>query len=65
MPDLTWQKSSYSGHGNCLEVAHTGRFVLIRDSKHPQGSVLIVKPEAWQAFLADVKAGDFDERENE
>jgi hypothetical protein len=59
-----WRKSSRStGNGSqCVEVA--GRplrgAVAVRDSKDPDGPVLAVTPESWQAFTGQVKAGTFD-----
>ncbi|MDA5141911.1 DUF397 domain-containing protein [Streptomyces sp. AD681] len=49
---LRWFKSSYSGSegGNCVEVAVEPTATHIRDSKAPQGHV-IVGPGAWAAFL--------------
>jgi hypothetical protein len=46
----TWCKSSYSGNsGNCVEVAtKLPGAVAIRDSKDPNGSVLVVTREAWR-----------------
>jgi hypothetical protein len=61
--DLTsaaWRKSSYSGNdgGNCVEVARNlPGAVALRDSKDPNGPVLVVTPEDWQAFTAAAKAG--------
>ncbi|MER8105226.1 DUF397 domain-containing protein [Kitasatospora sp. NPDC094016] len=55
----SWRKSSYSGNqGNCVEVddAHPGR---VRDSKDPDGPVLVFPADAWTAFLTGIKAGDF------
>lgn len=53
--DLTraqWKKSSYSGNsGNCVEVADLGQAVAVRDSKEPQGAVLVVGREEWQRFI--------------
>ena len=50
-----WRKSSYSGgaSGNCVEVAHSpsGRAVGIRDTKNRESIVLVVTPDAWQAFM--------------
>lgn len=38
-----WKKSSYSGNsGNCVEVADLGTAVAVRDSKDPEGPVLVV-----------------------
>jgi hypothetical protein len=55
---VVWIKSSYSaGGGNdCLEVApgHP-TLVPVRDSKAPLGPKLVFRPEAWSAFVEDVK----------
>ncbi|NUV93584.1 DUF397 domain-containing protein [Streptomyces sp. KAI 90] len=53
-----WVKSSYSGEngGNCVEVAP--RFpgaVPVRDSKDPDGSVLVVGRSAWTVFIAALR----------
>jgi Domain of unknown function (DUF397) len=58
-----WRKSSYSGNGggNCVEVArHRPHVVAVRDSKNPNGSVLTLAPEDWQAFTGRVKTGQHD-----
>jgi Domain of unknown function (DUF397) len=49
-----WRKSSYSSQsGNCVEVAcNLPGLVAVRDSKAPDGTKLLVSPEAWRAFLA-------------
>jgi len=52
--DLTrvaWRTSSYSGSGNCVEVAVVPLSFAVRDSKDPAGAVLVFSPAAWQAFL--------------
>jgi len=49
----TWIKSSYSGEngGNCVEIAPGfPAMVPVRDSKDPDGPVLIVTHSAWAAF---------------
>jgi hypothetical protein len=49
-----WRKSSYSGDSGCVEfVPHRGG-VLVRDSKDPDGPVLVVPIAAWQAFLTQI-----------
>lgn len=53
-----WRKSSYSGggNGNCIEVndaASAG--VPVRDSKQPQGPVLVFGERSWAAFVAHVR----------
>lgn len=65
-----WRKSSYSANGgNCVEVAagvvrksgrKPGSVVMVRDSKDPQGPVLVFSLDEWRAFAAGVKAGEFD-----
>ncbi|MGA4849409.1 DUF397 domain-containing protein [Streptomyces sp. G5(2025)] len=59
-PDIIteFRKSSYSDQqGDCLEIAHTrtgGR--AVRDSKHRVGPALIFPLEAWDGFVAGIKA---------
>jgi hypothetical protein len=53
-----WRKSSYSGDGgsNCVEVADSGRRVLVRDTKQAAtGPVLEFSPAAWRSFAAKLK----------
>ncbi|MGK4584199.1 DUF397 domain-containing protein [Kitasatospora sp. HPMI-4] len=65
IPDLsaaTWRKSTYSNGdgGQCIEVADGfSGIVPVRDSKDPNGPALVFPAEAWSAFVAGVKAGDF------
>ncbi|WP_329569468.1 DUF397 domain-containing protein [Kitasatospora sp. NBC_01266] len=55
-----WRKSSYSsGNGQCVEVACLSALVSMRDSKDVGGPALLVRADAWSAFVAVVKAGDF------
>jgi hypothetical protein len=52
-----WRRSSFCGsNGHCVEVTrladgHAG----VRDSKDPQGPILRFTPEAWGAFLQDIR----------
>ncbi|MEU6604045.1 DUF397 domain-containing protein [Streptomyces shenzhenensis] len=52
-----WRKSSYSGSngGECVEVADLTAHVAVRDSKNPGAGRFAVAPEAWTAFLRDLK----------
>jgi hypothetical protein len=61
MTQPTWRKSSYSsGSDNCVELADVNVAVLVRDSKHPeQGHFTFTRTEI-AAFVAGVKAGQFD-----
>ncbi|WP_073928846.1 Scr1 family TA system antitoxin-like transcriptional regulator [Streptomyces sp. CB03911] len=56
-----WLKSSYSnGGGQCIEVAPGFDGVMpVRDSKDPEGPVLVFPAGAWQAFVAATARGEF------
>ncbi|MEU6850982.1 DUF397 domain-containing protein [Actinacidiphila alni] len=57
-----WRKSTYSGGegGECIEVADGFEGVMpVRDSKDPQGPVLVFPAAAWAAFVAGLKANRF------
>jgi hypothetical protein len=58
-----WRKSSRSsggGNGDCVEVADLGEVVAVRDSKHPEGTVLTFTVNEWKAFIERAKVGEFD-----
>jgi predicted secreted Zn-dependent protease len=57
---IVWRKSTTSMSGDCVEVARDGDMTLVRDSKDPRGPVLAFTAAEWAAFLAGVKAGEFD-----
>jgi hypothetical protein len=59
MPELTWQKSTYSAEAaNCVEIATTPTAVHIRDSKNPDGSHLTLRATAWREFLSTAWSRD-------
>lgn len=67
--DGSWFKSSYSdGGGCCVEVKLDGGNIHVRDSKFRRDSsnaaapepTLAYTPAEWRAFVAGVKAGEFD-----
>ena len=56
-----WRKSSYSSaNGQCVEVAHLDLAIAVRDSKNPDQAALVFSTSEWDAFVAGVKAGEFD-----
>jgi hypothetical protein len=59
---VSFTKSTFSGaaNSNCVEVAFEGGNALVRNSRHPEGAVLEFTYGEWTAFLAGVRAGEFD-----
>ncbi|MEV6844666.1 DUF397 domain-containing protein [Actinoplanes sp. NPDC051411] len=63
LTDAVWRKSTRSDNGgaSCVEVAKNLPGVVgVRDSKDRSGPALVFGPEAWAAFVAGVKDGEFD-----
>jgi hypothetical protein len=58
---LPWFKSSASGGGGCVEVAHLPEGgVAVRDTKDRSKAAQVYTRDEWQAFLSGAKAGEFD-----
>ncbi|CAJ64974.1 MULTISPECIES: DUF397 domain-containing protein [Frankia] len=56
-----WRKSSHSAtQTNCVEIARVADVVAVRDSKDPDGPVLVFTPSEWAAFLAGARDGEFN-----
>ena len=57
-----WRKSTRSNgnSGNCVEIAMVNDVVGLRDSKDPQGPVLVSSPSEWAGFVGGLKDGQFD-----
>jgi hypothetical protein len=59
---LIWRKAQRSvNNGACVELAPAGGKVAIRDSKDPNGPVLVYTATEWHAFLDGAKNGEFDD----
>ncbi|MFI2649664.1 DUF397 domain-containing protein [Micromonospora fulviviridis] len=55
-----WRKSTKSsGGGNCVEVAHAGPAVGVRDTKNRNGGTLVFSAKGWGSFLAGLREGKF------
>ncbi len=69
--EVRWRKSSYSGGSDmCVEVAvDGGGAIMVRDSKYRRDParplaaepILSFTEGEWAAFVAGVKAGEFDQ----
>ncbi|MEV5824655.1 DUF397 domain-containing protein [Spirillospora sp. NPDC052242] len=53
-----WRKSSHSstsGQSNCVEVADVLGNIAVRDSRDPDGPMLVVSREAFAGLVAGLK----------
>lgn len=56
-----WQKSPLSNppDNQCVEVSFSSDAVGMRDSRNPDGHVLVFDHGEWEAFIGGVEAGSF------
>lgn len=59
MQNLNWLKSSACSGGSCVEVAEDAGIVHIRDGKNRNQPQLTFSANAWAAFTAGIRLGDF------
>ncbi|WP_405136862.1 DUF397 domain-containing protein [Nocardia sp. NBC_01388] len=61
--ELSWRKSTFSNpSGNCVELAKLANGeVAMRNSRHPEGSVLVYTRPEIECFLLGAKSGEFDD----
>jgi hypothetical protein len=57
-----WRRSNRSGAlaDNCVEVAFVAGAIAVRDSRNPDGPVLLFTQSEWDAFVGGAKDGEFD-----
>lgn len=61
IPGAQWVKAQSSqGNGNCVELAKLDSGVAVRNSRFPDGGVLLYTPDEVRHFLVAAKAGEFD-----
>jgi hypothetical protein len=62
LPPLAWSKSRRSNpNGNCVEMAQLpDQQVAVRNSRFPDGPVLVYTRDEIVALLGGVRDGDFD-----
>ncbi|MEV0533994.1 DUF397 domain-containing protein [Kitasatospora sp. NPDC050463] len=57
---VKWKKALASNpNDNCVECGVLGNAVMVRDSKDAHGPALAFGADAWQAFVAGVRSGNF------
>ena len=55
---LAWLKAQSSSHnGQCVEITSTASKIAIRDSKDPDGPILVYATAELKAFLGGARAG--------
>lgn len=60
-PATSFRRSTFCGPTACVEVAVGPSRVLVRDGKRGAASLCFeFTADEWSAFLAGVKAGEFD-----
>lgn len=59
-PVLEYRTASACNNGGCIEVAHAGDGVALRDSKDRGKPPLMISIEDWRVFLAEIRSGVYD-----
>lgn len=58
---LAWLKAHGStSNGQCVEIASAVGNIAMRDSKDPDGPILVYTPSEFRAFLDGARNGEFD-----
>ena len=58
---LVWVKAhSSTSYGQCVQVAAAAAGIAMRDSKDPDGPILLYTRTEFKAFLEGARSGDFD-----
>ncbi|MCP2331972.1 DUF397 domain-containing protein [Actinoalloteichus caeruleus] len=56
LPTACWRKSSHStNNGNCVEIATGTGWAAIRDSKNPEGGMLLLDHARYQDFVRSLQ----------
>jgi Domain of unknown function (DUF397) len=58
---LSWFKAQASSYqGACVELAWASGNIAMRDSKDPDGPILVYNPTEFKAFIDGARNGEFD-----
>jgi hypothetical protein len=60
LANATWHCAGEPGSPNQVEVTPIAGGMAMRDSDHPEGPVLLFTKAEWDAFVAGVRAREFD-----
>ena len=56
-----WRVARSCESGGCVGVARQGEFIVIGNTTNPDAPVPRFTQQEWDAFVAGVKLGDFDD----
>ncbi|UQU64197.1 DUF397 domain-containing protein [Couchioplanes caeruleus] len=59
--NLAWRIAKKSANGNCVEVAKYDNLIAVRNSRYPEGDVILYTIPEFDAFLDGAKKGEFDD----
>jgi hypothetical protein len=58
---IDWRVSSWCAAGDCVAVGRLrDGYVLVKDTKHPDGPQLRFDADEWRAFVSGIRDGEFD-----
>jgi uncharacterized protein DUF397 len=60
LSDAAWFKSSWSQANGCVEVAFVEDQIALRDSKDPNGPVLVFTAHEWASLLGKIRNGELE-----
>ena len=60
-PPLAWRTARRSNGTNCVEVAQVPDGVALRNSRTPDGPVIVYTAAEFAAFLDGARRGEFDD----
>ena len=55
-----WRKATFCAAGECVEISRQDDRIVLRNSALPR-AVVRYTPEEWRAFVAGLRAGEFDD----
>ncbi|MFI5897661.1 DUF397 domain-containing protein [Actinoplanes sp. NPDC051513] len=58
---LAWRIATRSAGGNCVQVAAANNLIAVRNSRNPEGEVILYTKPEFAAFLDGAKKGEFDD----